>query len=125
MTPMLCGHTNPFLRGREERGEMRSRYPSGTFTITLPGTRPIFPGAMTVVSRVMKSNPTDPSVSYCGRGREGSMRCIATCISPVCLRQGMLYIALKEINAIEEIEEIKDWDPSCASSPDSRITRCC
>src|SRR3989344_4061712 len=52
--------------------------------MTLPGTRPMAPGAIVVVSRVTRSNPTAPFVWYSGRGRVGSMRWMETCIKGSC-----------------------------------------
>src|SRR3989338_3477658 len=80
MTPRECGHTRPFLRGREDRGRIKSAYPFGTFTITFPGTSPIAPGSINVVFRVTKSKPTAPPVSYLGSGRLGSMRFTSICM---------------------------------------------
>src|SRR3989338_640038 len=48
--------------------------------MTLPGTRPIAPGAIVVVSRVTRSKPTAPLVWYSGRGRVESMRWMEICI---------------------------------------------
>jgi len=62
MSPSECGQINPFFRGKEDRGSTSKAKPSGTFTITFPGTRPKDLGAMVVVSRVIKSNAAAPRV---------------------------------------------------------------